>query len=396
MAKLHINIGDTANDRTGDPLRTAFEKVNSNFDELYARTGDDIQIPALAGNNGKVLTISAGALSWATAYNDRLVSGQLSVIFDGDGHLVFPAGSEHYDLGAGDSILSHVVEVNSNTWAFGSDGQLTLPGTGTISNPSSASSTGTIYTFLNDGIETSGILEGTTVYLENNANSQAIQSGWIITFADSTQKTVLVSDTGMPPHAGQRMLTFSGAITKVGEDIWPLTVQSADYGTGTVSNLEISPDGTSTWIFNADGTLEVPGGNSTTSGAIQQRNIRTVTQGYTTVEAGSTGIIYSASAWQTGFKLTIMVESRLDNNTDDIDHTQVCEVLIAANYNSNADPVMTVYGITYTSPSPLATFEVQRSGDMSSGTIEVVATNVQAQYNLSVNVHAVQFSSVYD
>lgn len=33
----HINIGTTPNDGTGDPLRTAFEKINDNFDELFAR-----------------------------------------------------------------------------------------------------------------------------------------------------------------------------------------------------------------------------------------------------------------------------------------------------------------------------------------------------------------------
>ena len=36
MARLNINIGTSANDRTGDPLRTAFDKVNQNFVELYA------------------------------------------------------------------------------------------------------------------------------------------------------------------------------------------------------------------------------------------------------------------------------------------------------------------------------------------------------------------------
>jgi len=36
MAKQTINVGTTANDRTGDPLRTAFTKVNENFTELYS------------------------------------------------------------------------------------------------------------------------------------------------------------------------------------------------------------------------------------------------------------------------------------------------------------------------------------------------------------------------
>lgn len=35
MAKQTINIGTTANDRTGDHLRSAMTKVNSNFTELY-------------------------------------------------------------------------------------------------------------------------------------------------------------------------------------------------------------------------------------------------------------------------------------------------------------------------------------------------------------------------
>ena len=35
MAKQVINIGTVANDGTGDPLRTAFDKANDNFTELY-------------------------------------------------------------------------------------------------------------------------------------------------------------------------------------------------------------------------------------------------------------------------------------------------------------------------------------------------------------------------
>jgi hypothetical protein len=35
MAKLTVNIGSSANDRTGDNLRTAFNKINKNFTELY-------------------------------------------------------------------------------------------------------------------------------------------------------------------------------------------------------------------------------------------------------------------------------------------------------------------------------------------------------------------------
>jgi len=39
MAQQTINIGTTANDGTGDPIRTAFDKSNDNFTELYSGAG---------------------------------------------------------------------------------------------------------------------------------------------------------------------------------------------------------------------------------------------------------------------------------------------------------------------------------------------------------------------
>lgn len=98
MSRLNINIGTTANDRTGDPLRTAFEKVNQNFVELYARTGDDIQIPALAGNDGKVLTTDGTTLSWDI--NNSLVNGGASINLGTDGTLTLPNGVTQTSTGS--------------------------------------------------------------------------------------------------------------------------------------------------------------------------------------------------------------------------------------------------------------------------------------------------------
>ena len=47
MARQNINIGSSANDGTGDPLRTAFDKINDNFVELY---GTDDDSKTLANN----------------------------------------------------------------------------------------------------------------------------------------------------------------------------------------------------------------------------------------------------------------------------------------------------------------------------------------------------------
>lgn len=37
MAREIINVGSAPNDGTGDPIRTAYTKCNSNFAELYSR-----------------------------------------------------------------------------------------------------------------------------------------------------------------------------------------------------------------------------------------------------------------------------------------------------------------------------------------------------------------------
>jgi len=41
MAKQSVNIGSSENKGDGDPLRTAFQKINENFDELYVQHGSD-------------------------------------------------------------------------------------------------------------------------------------------------------------------------------------------------------------------------------------------------------------------------------------------------------------------------------------------------------------------
>jgi hypothetical protein len=47
MAKQTINTGSTPNKGDGDPLRTAFDKINNNFDELYAADETFISLATL-------------------------------------------------------------------------------------------------------------------------------------------------------------------------------------------------------------------------------------------------------------------------------------------------------------------------------------------------------------
>lgn len=52
MAQQTINIGTVANDGTGDPLRTAFDKINDNFTEVYGFDGDITGVTAGDGLTG--------------------------------------------------------------------------------------------------------------------------------------------------------------------------------------------------------------------------------------------------------------------------------------------------------------------------------------------------------
>ena len=57
MAKQVINIGAAANDGSGDPIRNAFNKSNSNFNELYFALGGDSPVTLFDGDkNFRVLT----------------------------------------------------------------------------------------------------------------------------------------------------------------------------------------------------------------------------------------------------------------------------------------------------------------------------------------------------
>lgn len=54
MAKQTINIGASANDGSGDPLRNAFDKVNDNFNEIYFNFGNATTLTSIFDSNGNL------------------------------------------------------------------------------------------------------------------------------------------------------------------------------------------------------------------------------------------------------------------------------------------------------------------------------------------------------
>ena len=120
MAKQTVNLGSSANDGTGDPLRTAFDKINDNFDELY------LYSTAASGNN---ITITANTI----ASDDT--NGNIIIDPNGTGRLVIATGAEirltdHVDNGVAFVDADGDIQTSA---AFTFDGT-DVTTTGSISN----------------------------------------------------------------------------------------------------------------------------------------------------------------------------------------------------------------------------------------------------------------------
>ena len=161
------------------------------------------------------------------------------------------------------------------------------------------------------------------------------------------------------------------------------TVNLFNEGNVVISANVNQVSGQKDWIFRSDGSISLPG-NTT----------RIIAPASVNVLGATPTVVYSVANWMTSIKLVIAVEGQLDGDISNTDHTQTCEATIAATYNTNDEPNMSVYGNVYTSPSPLATFTVARN--TVAGTIEVTAVNSQTTNALNIRVQALQFVSRYD
>ena len=177
MAKLNVNIGLSVNDKTGDTLRTAFDKINQNFTELYTLTGGtSTALTELAQDYAAPLFNHASHTNITATYDDAnnkilltgvaaqvqsnwnassglgqilnkptiptsfssLVNGSYTLSLGSTGNTTFPTGLV---LGAprGPNTVNFTAAIdksfqietgNSTTsklWSFGTDGDTTLP-----------------------------------------------------------------------------------------------------------------------------------------------------------------------------------------------------------------------------------------------------------------------------
>jgi len=220
MTKQTINVGATANDRTGDSLRTAFNKVNENFTELYVALGLD--------NNGLNLgafTFTGSVLSTDDSTNitiDRPVTVNGEIKVHGD---ITP---ERNDINLGSSskpfkslyVSNNTIYIGGSALGINQSGQLTVAG----------SEVGGSTDRLSNG--------GDEVVLIGGANPYTLFPA--ITGGDQLQ----IQGAEVSSVSGGLALTSQGNLNIISN------------GSGT------APGGSKNWTFGNDGNLSLPWGGS--------------------------------------------------------------------------------------------------------------------------------------
>lgn len=138
MAKQIILTGTSPNDKTGDKLRDAFNKINANFTELYDVLGTDGQYDRLTSGNKTVVLDSDGVITFPNS--ETLVSQTNQLYFhkaenDFVSEIVLQAGSvgllsNHPVDGSGTFIVnpnSITLGLNDNQWSYNTSGTLSTP-----------------------------------------------------------------------------------------------------------------------------------------------------------------------------------------------------------------------------------------------------------------------------
>jgi hypothetical protein len=398
MARLNINIGTTANDKTGDPLRTAFDKVNQNFVELYALANADVQIPSQTGNSNKFLTTNGTTLSWTsisqevgtanTGFVDDRIYNLNGVIVSNDdlvhgatARLTIPEYGDTvnpitlYNNYGNISILNGSGGVISNTWTFGTDGNTILPEStvpvtlaGKVGDKAGTVAIDGNYIYYCTTDYVGGGGGGGTVTLVPNELGQNVntltitkgappntgwatpQVGWTLTVNSTTVTIEQIDDLGTDISiivSGFITLPPTGSVTFVeGGGVQPDIWVKQKWGVDPVVPTDISQltdttnllnSGTSNQLVNSTYSVTLDNSGNTTFPSqtfIRQNNSFTRS---VTVEQFSTtpSVIWTGTGtYITSAKLVIQVEGYELGDSSGW-HTQVCEAIISDRYWGN-------------------------------------------------------------
>ena len=293
-------------------------------------------------------------------------------------------------------VISTGVNTTSiKEWYFDSNGNLKIPTGGNIVDTSGNNIFAQNLSDLNDVNITTPITNG-YVLKWNGTNwtpAPDIDTG-ITSLSLNNLSNVSITD----PVTSGYVLKFNGTSWIAAPDatvsLGNITFNNNIIGNSSVDNevqIETTSDiyGTNSWSFSPDGTTLLPssnGGALVQAFSITRSSTADILEDYITPSViWTSSILYTSS-----MKLLIQVEQ--DPGDSSPNDTQTCEAIISARGSGSLVdiydiPVMTVYGINYTGPNPIATFTVQRN--LTTNFIEVVATLTNADPAYFI-VHSVE------
>ncbi len=284
MARQEINIGSSANDGTGDPLRTAFDKVNDNFVELY---GTDNDINTLDANlDVRTFEITTG-----------VTNGDITVTPNGTGAIKLGAMKfVGTTLSSDDSTQITIAENIEST------GTLTVAGA-LESGTSLKLATGATVTGIldEDAMGTDSATQLATqqsikAYVDNTVTAQDLD------FACDDSTTLSIDlDSEAIQFSGGSGITTAGTLNTVTIAIDSSVVTLS--GTQSLTNKDIiSPTISSPTITGATTTGSLTTNEITSNGS--NANITVNPQGSGTVELGATTNITGAATVSTTLGVT--------------------------------------------------------------------------------------------
>jgi hypothetical protein len=287
MAIQNINIGAYANDGTGDDLRSAFEKVNSNIAELYSTVNG-----ANVGSTPPVVGVEQGELWWST------VEGRMYVRYGGawidasptDGFVTYDLTSESTTGGANlqlngtdlsvdtikfaSSTNITVTRTDANTITLSSEsftgnvtGNLTGDSTGThtgavvgnVTGDSAGTHTGAVVGNVTGnltGLHTGDVVGNVTGNLTGNVTGNVTGTlyGPLVGNADTATKFLIAKDINGVAFDGTQSITITAsADTLYGTSLNSTVVNSQLTSVGTLTDLTVTNKITGSISGNTDG-----------------------------------------------------------------------------------------------------------------------------------------------
>jgi len=280
MAKQTINIGTSANDGTGDPLRTAFDKINDNFTELYDASPATSQITlegneintnvsnanlVLNGNGTGGVLASSLLLKGTTISSDDSTQVQINENLDVDGNItasgnitatgnVFAKGNINLGDAASDQTKvvgvfeADQIQIDGTTMTSTvTNGSITLQGNGTggvnvadvtiNDNEITASNSNSDLVLNGSGtgsVKASGIkVSGTTITSDDSSTisiNEALDVDGTLNVAGATTVAAITASG---------VATFNG--TAVVDNV---TINDSTISTSSNADLNLTPGGT--------------------------------------------------------------------------------------------------------------------------------------------------------